>query len=157
MSRGSHRRQIVPARPIHPVQPASAERLVSQTFSMMESGPLPSPATLKAYDLVLPGLAEMIIQSWQKQQAHRRDLERTVIHGDNQRATLGVICGTGLSVLVLGLCALLSWTNNVGIAAALATFDVAALAGVFVYGTRSRRAERDAKAESMHTDAGKRK
>ncbi len=29
------------------------------------SGPLPDPATLQAYDMVLPGLAERIVSRWE--------------------------------------------------------------------------------------------
>ena len=47
----------------------------------------------------------------------------------------------------LGLSALLVYSGHGGYAVVFATIDLAALVGVFVYGTASRRSERTEKAE----------
>lgn len=45
---------------------------LTRTFMM---GPLPPPSVLKAYDDVMPGLAERIINSWEAESSHRRRQE----------------------------------------------------------------------------------
>lgn len=39
------------------------------------SGPLPEPRTLKEYDIVMPGAAQIIIEMAQREQEHRHRLE----------------------------------------------------------------------------------
>jgi len=96
------------------------------------SGPLPDPATLKAYDMVLPGLAERIVSRWETQSDHRMSLEKSVIEGDNRRANWGLVSATVISLAVLGVSGLLAMHNHETVAAVLAGADLAALAGVFV-------------------------
>lgn len=52
-------------------------------------GPLPEPADLKAYDLVVPGSAERILTQFEEQGRHRRELEQTVVRGSERRGNLG--------------------------------------------------------------------
>lgn len=112
------------------------------------SGPLPSPAILKAYDLASPGLAERIIAQWETQSGHRRSLERSVIEGDNKRANWGLASATLVSLSVLGVAGVLAMQNH-AVAAVLAGVNIVALASVFVYGTNSRKQERVEKAKVM--------
>lgn len=53
------------------------------------SGPLPQPADLQAYELVLPGAAERIMKQFEDQGAHRRELEQVVVRGSERRGDLG--------------------------------------------------------------------
>jgi uncharacterized membrane protein len=114
-------------------------------------GPLPHPAILKAYDLVLPGLAEKIVGGWEKQTEHRMSLERTVISGDDKRANWGLISATSISITIVVACVVLALNNKEQSLAALGVIvlDIASLAGVFVYGSRSRRVERERKAAQV--------
>lgn len=109
---------------------------------------------LKAYDLVLPGLAERIIGAWEKQIEHRMSLEKTVIAGDNQRANWGVACATIISLVVVIAYVLLAMSNKEQAMAALSVIvlDIATLAAVFIYGSRNRRKEREAKAAQVNLD-----
>lgn len=120
------------------------------------SGPLPDPATLKAYDLALPGLAERIVQSWEAQSSHRMRLEKSVIEGDNKRANWGLASATLISLAVLGVSGVLAMHDHETVAAVLAGVDMAALAGVFVYGTTSRKQERVEKSKVMTGQLDKR-
>lgn len=43
------------------------------------SGPLPDPATLERYDLLVPGTAERIIRMAEEQSAHRREFYKKEI------------------------------------------------------------------------------
>ena len=113
------------------------------------SGPVPDPATLKAYDLVLPGLAERIVDRWEKQSDHRMALEKTVVEGDTRRANWGLVSATVISLAVIGVAGVLAMHDHETVAAVLAGVDIAALAGVFIYGTNSRKEERIKKTKEM--------
>ena len=67
--------------------------MIAQVNISSSSGPLPSPEILKAYDLVLPGLAERIVTQAENQSQHRMALEKTIIEGDSKRADRGQILG----------------------------------------------------------------
>lgn len=139
-----------------PVAGALSTRSV-QYVEASFSGPLPDPATLKAYDLALPGLAERIVQSWEAQSNHRMSLEKSVIEGDNKRANWGLVSATLISLAVLGVSGVLAMHNHEAVAAVLAGVDMAALAGVFVYGTNSRKQERIEKSKVMTGQLDKRR
>ena len=113
------------------------------------SGPVPDPATLKAYDIVLPGLAERIVDRWEKQSDHRMALEKTVVEGDTRRANWGLVSATVISLAVIGVSGVLAMHDHETVAAVLAGVDIAALAGVFIYGTNSRKEERIKKTKVM--------
>lgn len=101
-------------------------------------GPIPPPADLERYEQVLPGAAERILSMAETQSAHRQRLEAKMVDGDNRRAWAGVIIG---GLLAGGCIAGGIWLVSIGFAAAgsaIATTTVATLAGVFVYGTRTK-------------------
>ena len=114
-------------------------------------GPLPHPSILKAYDLVLPGLAERIITAWEKQTDHRMRLERTVIDGDNKRANWGLVCATAISIIVVIACVVIATLNKeLSLAAfGVIVLNMATLAGAFLYGSQSRKKEREKKAAQV--------
>ena len=76
-------------------------------------------------------------------------LEKSVIEGDNKRANWGLGSATIISLAVLGDSSLLAMHNHESVSTILAGVDIAALAGVFVYGTNSRKRERVEKAQVM--------
>ena len=134
-----------PNAPASSVLAGESDHYIAASFS----GPLPDPATLKAYDIVLPGLAERIVERWETQTDHRMSLEKAVIEGDNRRANWGLVSATLISLAVLGVSGLLAMHDHETVAAILAGVDIAALAGVFVYGTSSRKQERIEKAKIL--------
>lgn len=92
-----NRPRNVPARrdqaPAHGSQ-RTAARADGQRFEFAQEsyvGPLPAPADLQAYELILPGAAERIIQAFETQTSHRHELERTVITGSEGRSGRGQI------------------------------------------------------------------
>jgi uncharacterized membrane protein len=46
------------------------------------SGPLPHPNILQQYEDIAPGFAERIIASWEKETAHRHELEKRVVSAE---------------------------------------------------------------------------
>lgn len=85
----------------------------------------------------------------ERQTQHRIQLENKVIESDIRRSYAGLAVGGFLALLcTVGGC----WLVYLGHDAAggtIATAAVAGLAGVFVYGTASRRKEREEKARIM--------
>jgi len=76
-------------------------------------------------------------------------LEKSVIEGDNRRANWGLVSATVISLTVLGVSGVLAMGGHETVAGVLAGADIAALAGVFVYGTNTRKQERVEKTKVM--------
>ena len=132
-----------------PSSPRNNNSLRYHQSTRISSGPIPAPEILKAYDIVLPGLAERIVSMAEAQSAHRMELEKKVINGDVKRANWGLACATFISFLVLFLSGFLAYLDHEGVAAILAGLNISALAGIFIYGTKSRRQERKDKEKMM--------
>ena len=118
---------------------------MSSTFS----GPLPPPDILARYNDAVPDGAERIIALAERQAAHRMALESRVVDADIRRSNLGL--GAGLLVALAGLFAsfLMVDRGNAVAGAVLASIDLAGLVAVFVYGTVSRRSERQQRAKVL--------
>lgn len=130
------------------VQPQGTRRVV-ETHVEAFSGPIPSPLLLKDYELVVPGSAERIISMAEKQAEHRQTLEKIVVEGDSGRADKGLKYGLIVALTGLAASVLLAVTGHESVAMIVGGLDLASLAGVFVYATTVRRAERAKKAEQM--------
>ncbi|TFH06571.1 MAG: DUF2335 domain-containing protein [Candidatus Atribacteria bacterium] len=108
-------------------------------------GPLPLPSHLEDYERILPGAAERIVALVERQSLHRQEIEKIVIRGDSKRAWAGLLVGGSLSLccVVGGIVLVVCGQPTAG--ATIATASVVGLAGVFVYGTHSRRVERESR------------
>lgn len=117
-------------------------RLSSISVSKSYEGPLPPPEILADFERIVPGCAEKIIDQFIVQGNHRMSLESYVIHSDSRRANLGLISGLVLTLTCLGgsFYIILQGYEVTGITAAITS--LAALVGVFVYGSKSRKDER---------------
>jgi hypothetical protein len=88
----------------------------------------------------------------EKQSAHRQEIEKTVIRGDSRRSWIGLFVGGFLAMTcIVGGLLLASYGEQPAAGTTIATASVVGLAGVFVYGTHSRREERQA--SPIHQDA----
>ncbi len=136
--------QNIPAR-------AAGEPILAQRISMSRShsGPLPDAQTFAEYNAVVPGTAERIIDQFVKQSNHRMALEQAAVQHDIILSYLGLACGTLVAVVCLvGSFYVVSIGKDVAGIAGIAA-SIGGLVGVFVYGTRSRRSEREAKMDAM--------
>ncbi len=106
------------------------------------SGPLPHPKILAGYDQIVPGAAEKIIDTFVEQAHHRMYLEKTVIEGDSRRANWGVAAATIITLLFLAASYNLIINGHELAGSILGISNLAILAGVFIYGTNSRKNER---------------
>lgn len=101
---------------------------------------------LRQYDDLVPGSAERILRIAENQAEHRIQIERIFAVGDSRRAYLGIVCAFVVALLIIALAAYAVALGNPWAGVAFVSVDMAALAGVFLYGTRSRRRERERKA-----------
>lgn len=113
------------------------------------SSPLPAPSLLKAYDLILPGLAERIIAQVELQAQHRMQLEKTVVESDTKRADLGLILGFIVGLACISGAALVVMNGHDIAGASFVGFATASIVGTFVYGSNSRKNERIEKQKGL--------
>jgi hypothetical protein len=73
---------------------------------------------------------------------HRMTLERLREEGAHQRSMLGLGAGFATSLAVLGGAVYCATISQPTVAMVLGGLDIVALAGVFIYGAQTRRAER---------------
>ena len=113
------------------------------------SGPLPLPADFRQYEETLPGAAERILQLAERQQSHRHQIEMAalattdkIVTADSRRSYLGIILAFIIAMTGLLGGIMLIATGRGGFGLALCLSMLVGLAAVFVYGARSRRAER---------------
>jgi len=113
-----------------------------QTF-YHHAGPLPPADSLAQYDQVVPGAAERIMAMAEQQAVHRQLMEKKVIESDilNSRKGLnyGIIIGL---TAVIGGCACVMTGHDVS-GSIIGGTGLTSLVGVFVYGSRERRKERE--------------
>lgn len=112
-------------------------------------GPLPHPKILHEYDQIVPGAAERIICMAEDQAKHRQSLEKDAIGSDIRDGKRGLLFG-----FIIGIVAILSGTACIiwghdGAGGTIGGSAIPALAGVFVYGSRQRRKEREAKNQQI--------
>lgn len=128
------------------------QKALISTQAVSFSGPIPPPAHLEQYERILPGAAERILKMAEEQSAHRRSLEKQVIGSGVKRAHLGLWFGlcVGLAgFVVVGYCAYLGFET---LAAIIAALDLGSLVGVFVYGSKQTRQEREEKERTVRED-----
>jgi uncharacterized membrane protein len=124
----------------------NAAMRVSRRYLEAYKGPLPPPKVLREFDEVVPGSAERIIALMERQADHRMHLEKCVVEGDNRRANWGIVTATSITILVLATSTVLIVFGYGLYGTILGAVDLVALASVFIYGTNSRKREREQKA-----------
>ena len=117
----------------------------AQTFS----GPLPPPALLKEYDIIIPNGAERIIAMVEAQSKHRQELELKVVSSDIKNSRTGLHYGLiiGLTAVVGGVVCTIAGYQAAG--SIIGGSGLTGLVSVFVYGSRQRRKEREHRLEQM--------
>lgn len=118
---------------------------IASTFS----GPLPPPETLKAYDIIQPGLASKIFDLAERQAEHRMALEKAVVFGDGQRSWAGLILGFIIACSFLGSSTYIIIQGHDLAGGLLASGGLVSLVSVFVYGTNKRAQERGEKRKAL--------
>lgn len=114
------------------------------------SGPIPHSSALEEYERILPGAAERIIAMAERQAAHRQQLEVVAVKSGAKDSFFGLIFGflIGITGIISGTIIVMSGFQVAG--SVLGTGSIASLVAVFVYGSRQRRKEREAKNLSLN-------
>ncbi len=123
----------------------SQNSVQTHQISAIYSGPIPPPDLFRQYDEVLPGAAERILAMAERQSEHRQKMETTVINGDDKRATQGQLCGfiVAMTTVIGGFILIALGKDGIGISTIFGS--LATLTGMFIYGSISRRKEREKK------------
>jgi len=125
-----------------------SERHIEQTVSFQ--GPLPPPDALSAYNKIVPGAAETIIGMAVSQSEHRQYLEKKVIESDINNSKLGLWFGLFIALCGMGSAIYCASIGQSIIGSILGGGTLAMLVSTFVYGSQSRKKERERKRiESM--------
>ena len=111
------------------------------------SGPLPPPAVLKEFNQIVPGAAGRIIKMAEGQFTHRTEIEKKVIDSDISRSKWGQVLGFIIAILGL-LVSLITILRGQEVSGSIiGGGTLVSLVSVFMYGTKSRKKEREAKAQ----------
>jgi uncharacterized membrane protein len=128
---------------------AKDARQINSTLqvSAQYSGPIPPPEILNRYNELLPGAADRIIAMAEAQAKHRQTLEQIAIKSGARDSMLGLIFGLtiGLAGISGSVFCIINGYQAGG--TILGTGSLASLVGVFVYGSRQRREERERKSQ----------
>lgn len=123
----------------HDKASSKAQMVIAEQFS----GPIPSPEVFAKYEAILPGAAERILTMAEEQQKHRMEIEKQVINSKISDSRLGIILGFILTIVIIAVStgAILMGYSVIGFSSII--IAVGGLVGVFIYGTRSNRKERE--------------
>ena len=125
--------------------PPSIAGAMAAQVTRTYSGPIPPPEILREFDQVDPGRAAKLLQLAEDQTRHRMDLESRVIKSDLRRSWAGLACAFLITMTALTIGGGLVYQGHSIAGTMFAGLGLTGLTGSFIYGTRSRRAEREAK------------
>lgn len=109
------------------------------------SGPLPPPGLLAQYDEVVPGAAERMLKMAESQSAHRQSMESITVKGDSHRSWAGLVFGGIVALTGFAAAAYLAYLGYAWQGVWVGGLDITGIVGVFVYGSQTRRQERELK------------
>ena len=107
------------------------------------SGPIPPPAILREVDQIVPGAANRIVVMAEKQQEHRHEIEKIAVRSGARDSIAGILSAVTISIGFLLLAGYAIKLGYTGTGIVLGAIDIAALASAFIYGTKSRKQERE--------------
>ena len=130
-----------PNQPHKPDNKSFAVQATKTTFS----GPLPHPEVLEYYNKIIPNGADRITAMAERQAMHRQELEKKAIQSEITDSRIGLWLGfiVALAGIGAGTACILNGYQIAG--SILGGAPVTGLVGVFVYGSRQRRKERETK------------
>lgn len=94
-------------------------------------------------------MAEHQLDMVDRQETHRQKLESASIFGDLWQSRVGLVCGTVVTLAIVGCGTWLGSTGHDTLGGTLIGINIVGTLAVFIYGTRSRRAERKEKTQVM--------
>jgi uncharacterized membrane protein len=145
-------RQGSPSKGFDPSVVRQAEAIVQVTRSEY-AGPMPSPQMMGEYAAHIPDAPERIMRVFEEQSAHRRKMEDLVLTGDVSRSWWGLaaafVIAMTMTVGGITVAIMVDPPSGPTAGAAMVGTTLVGLCSVFVYGTQSRRSEREGKARTL--------
>jgi len=133
--------------PLNPQKQPGNVRIRREEFSHY-SGPVPPPEMLEKYNAIVPNGAERIFVMAENQSAHRQDIEKKVINSDIINARLGVIFAFIIAMTCIASAVLSAFHGYSTFGGFLGTGGLIGLVATFIYGTKSRKEERQRNSQS---------
>ena len=126
-------------------QPQNKPSASLKVQGVQYSGPIPPPAMLEQYDKIVPGAAERILKMAEEQSEHRRSLEKKAIHSDSRNSIMGIVSALVITLSALCVVVYAITAGQAEVAKFVAGGVIVSLVSAFIYGTRSRRLERQSR------------
>lgn len=123
-------------------QQQQAQATFTQTTLAIEARAFPSPAELAEYEVVVPGMGQRLLATFEDQAKHRMTLETYVVKWDVIRSNVGLGAGFIFGIVVLAAAFYLILNGHEGTGVVTIIVEFLAYGGVFLYGSESRRRER---------------
>lgn len=117
------------------------------------TSPLPPPSILREYNELIPNGADCLMTMAENQARHRIRIESIVIQGDTRRSYIGLWLGFFVALLVLLTAMYAIYAGEPVLAGAIVTIDLIALSSVFVYGSITRRIERQCRRKAIEAES----
>lgn len=146
MAKKKKNKQLAQAQALEQTQ----QRIIQQqVITSSFAGPLPPPDILIQYNEAVPDAAERIISMAERQSSHRMTLEDRVTKADIRRSNAGLIAGFVVALAGLAVAFFLIDRGHSVAGMTIGGIDLGGLVTVFVYGTVSRRSERDKRLDTL--------
>lgn len=123
--------------------------MVTRQQISLHAGPLPSPEVMERYNTLVEDGAERIFVQFEEQGRHRRALELESLRAEIKNQARGQWLGFLISLVALVLAFELIRRGHEVWGFALVIADLATLVGVYVWGKRETRREREEKSRLM--------
>jgi uncharacterized membrane protein len=123
--------------------------VVNQKSTLVQAqhyeGPIPPPEMLEKYNQIVSGAADRILKMAEEQASHRQYLEKQVIKSDIRNSVFGIISALIISLATLFIAFSAIKLNQQFAGAIISTLGISGLVTTFIYGTQSRRNERESR------------
>jgi uncharacterized membrane protein len=109
----SSRRRNQPAPPASQQQQVT-EQIAEQGRITLSQSPYPAPADLAAYDTISPGLALRIVETAEREQAHRHAMEVRIVDKTFAERRLGQHYGLAIGIVAIIAGVSRAWCSDIG-------------------------------------------
>lgn len=111
------------------------EVLVAEIMRIQSlSGPIPPPEIMQGYENILKGSADRILSMAENQATHRMEIEKSVVKRSLNQKTFGLIMGSVIALVILGITVYFAVLGLVWLAGVLATTTFVAALTILILG-----------------------
>lgn len=110
------------------------------------SGPLPHPDTLERYEKLIPGSAERLLTAFERQVAHRHNLDNR----EARRMDWGLVAAFLVVTMIITAGSILIFLGHDWAGAGMIGVNIVGLAAVFISGASRRRGQKSPQDSDQH-------